>query len=97
VAPYDPADRMEESLNSVVPPARTSPTTCTSSSTRSSTGTASWRSTPATPERGRRLRPLDGHAVGIVANQPAHMAGALDIDAATDLAVHPICDRHSIR
>jgi acetyl-CoA carboxylase carboxyltransferase component len=40
---------------------------------------------------------LDGYAVGIVANQPAHMAGALDIDASDKISRFiRICDAYSI-
>jgi acetyl-CoA carboxylase carboxyltransferase component len=40
---------------------------------------------------------LDGYAVGVVANQPAHMAGALDIDASDKIARFiRICDAYNI-
>ena len=40
---------------------------------------------------------LDGHSVGFVANQPAHMAGALDIDASDKIARFiRICDMYNI-
>ena len=37
-------------------------------------------------EHGRRLRPGRGRAVGVVANQPMHSAGTLDIDASEKAA-----------
>jgi acetyl-CoA carboxylase carboxyltransferase component len=40
---------------------------------------------------------LDGYSVGIVANQPAHMAGALDIDASDKISRFiRICDAYNI-
>jgi acetyl-CoA carboxylase carboxyltransferase component len=40
---------------------------------------------------------LDGYSVGIVANQPAHLAGALDIDAADKISRFiRICDAYNI-
>ena len=40
---------------------------------------------------------LDGWCVGVVANQPAHLAGALDIDSSDKIARHVrICDAFNI-
>jgi acetyl-CoA carboxylase carboxyltransferase component len=40
---------------------------------------------------------LDGHAVGIIANQPAVMSGCLDIDASDKIARHiTLCDAFNI-
>ena len=40
---------------------------------------------------------LDGHSTGIVANQPAHMAGALDLDASDKIARFiRTCDAYNI-
>ncbi len=37
---------------------------------------------------------IDGHPLGIIANDPAHLAGAIDHDAATTMAGHMgLCDR----
>ena len=61
---------------------RTSRTTCATSSTRSWTTATSSRCTStsrATSWSG--FARLGGRSVGIVANQPAHLAGTLDIDA----------------
>ena len=61
---------------------RPSPTTCSTSSTPSSTTatssrcTSTSRATSSSASRGSAAAP-----VGIVANQPAHLAGTLDIDA----------------
>ena len=68
-------------------PLRTSPTTCTTSCTRSPTRGVS-RGAPATTRRTSSwdFARLGGRSVGIVANQPAHLAGTLDIDASVKAA-----------
>ena len=69
------------------PTRRTSPTTCTTSSPASWTTGSSWRSTPCSRRTswsgsaGSRAR-----RVGVVANQPMHLAGCLDIDASEKAA-----------
>ena len=64
------------------PPRRTSRTTCSTSSTRSSTTATFSR---CTQHFARNIlvgfARLGGRSVGIVANQPAYLAGTLDIDA----------------
>ena len=73
-------------------------TTCTRCSARSSTAASSSRSRPATPPNiicgfGR----LDGHAVGVVANQPRLLAGTLDIAASEKAARFVrICDAFNV-
>jgi acetyl-CoA carboxylase carboxyltransferase component len=40
---------------------------------------------------------IDGHALGVIANDPAHLAGAIDNDAAVSFARHlALCDRWGI-
>ena len=68
-------------------PRRTSRTTCSTSSTRSSTTGGSSRSIEHYAKNiivG--FARLDGRSVGIVANQPAVLAGTLDIDASVKAA-----------
>ena len=66
---------------------RRSPTTCTASSSGSSTTARSWRSSRAGRRTSSRAsRGSDGRSVGVVAQQPAVLAGALDIDASTKAA-----------
>ena len=61
---------------------RTSRTTCTTSSRRSSTTDRSSRCTSTSrATSSSALRGWTDASVGIVANQPAHLAGTLDIDA----------------
>ena len=69
------------------PMTRPSPMTCTASSMAWSTGDRSWSSSrcgPRTSSPGSRDSP--GHSVGVVAQQPAVLAGALDIDASDKAA-----------
>ena len=66
---------------------RTSPTTCTTSSPRCSTTRSSSRSRSCSRRTsivgfGR----VEGHSVGVVANQPMQFAGTLDIDASEKAA-----------
>ena len=87
VATQDPADRRDRELDASCPTTRRSRTTCTTSSGASSTTATSSRSSPA----GRRTsssasRASGGRSVGIVAQQPAVLAGALDIDASIKAA-----------
>ena len=78
----DPADRAEECSTPSCPNRRISPTTWTTSS-------AQWWTTGHLLEVHEHFARnivvgfarLGGRAVGIVANQPAHLAGTLDIDA----------------
>ncbi len=98
VIPYDPADRVEDSLDTLIP---------------SDEGDAyDVRDVPALVfdrDSSLDIHPafamnavagfarLDGFAVGIVANQPAVMAGVLDIDATDKIARFiRICDVYNI-
>ena len=77
----DSPDR-EDPARSWCPPRRTSPTTCSISFTRSSTTATSSKCIEHYAQNiivG--FARLDGRPVGIVANQPAVLAGTLDIDA----------------
>jgi acetyl-CoA carboxylase carboxyltransferase component len=98
VAPYDPADRMEESLNSVVPATENEPydmhLILDAVFDRDSLLEIHACFAPNAIVGFARL---DGYAVGIVANQPAHLAGALDIDAADKISRFiRICDAYNI-
>jgi acetyl-CoA carboxylase carboxyltransferase component len=98
VAPYDPADRMEEFLNSVVPASENEPYDMhrVIDAVFDRDSVLEVHSCYA-PNAVVGFARLDGHAVGIVANQPAHMAGALDIDASDKISRFiRICDAYSI-
>jgi acetyl-CoA carboxylase carboxyltransferase component len=87
VVPHDAADRMDERLNTIVPEHENEPYDM-------------HEVIEAVFDRDSFLEihpyfarnvivgfaRLDGHSVGIVANQPAHMAGALDIDSSDKIA-----------
>ena len=87
VVPHDEADRMDERLNAVVPDQENEPYDM-------------HEVIEAVFDRDSFLEihpyfarnaivgfaRLDGHSVGIVANQPAHLAGALDIDSSDKIA-----------
>ncbi|HEX7547966.1 MAG TPA: carboxyl transferase domain-containing protein, partial [Candidatus Methylomirabilis sp.] len=98
VASYDPADRMEESLNGVVPGSESEPYDM-HAVIEAVFDRDSFLEIQAcfAPNAIIGFARLDGYAVGIVANQPAHMAGALDIDASDKISRFiRICDAYSI-
>jgi len=87
VVPHDVADRMDDHLNSIVPARENEPydmhEVIESVFDRDSF-------LEIHPYFARNaivgFARLDGHSVGIVANQPAHLAGALDIDSSDKIA-----------
>ena len=87
VVPHDVADRMDERLNSIVPVSENEPydmhDVIDSVFDRDSF-------LEIHPYFARNaivgFARLDGHSVGVVANQPAHLAGALDIDSSDKIA-----------
>ena len=98
VARYDSPDRMEEALNSMVPEDENEPYNM-------------HEVIDAIVDQGSFLEVhpyyarsavvgfarLDGYSVGIVANQPAHLAGVLDIDSSDKIARFVrICDAFNI-
>jgi acetyl-CoA carboxylase carboxyltransferase component len=98
VTPYDPPDRMEESLNSVVPADEHLPYDM-HDVIDAVFDRDSFLDVQAyfAPNAIVGFARLDGYAVGIVANQPAHLAGALDIDAADKISRFiRICDAYNI-
>ena len=98
VAPYDPADRMDEALNALVPHDENEPYDMR---------TAIWHvfdrdsfleiHPDFAPNAVVGFARLDGYSVGVVANQPAHMSGALNIDASDKIARFiRTCDAYNI-
>jgi acetyl-CoA carboxylase carboxyltransferase component len=87
VKPHDSPDRMDERLNTIVPSAENEPydmhDVIESVFDRDSF-------LEIHPYFARNVvvgfARLDGHSTGIVANQPAHLAGALDIDASDKIS-----------
>jgi len=98
VAPYDPADRMEERLNQIVPerddePYEMKDVIALVFDRDSFLEVSPYYARSAVTGFAR----LDGWSVGVVANQPSHMAGALDIDSSDKIARFVrICDAYNL-
>jgi acetyl-CoA carboxylase carboxyltransferase component len=98
VTAYDPANRMDEALNTIVPEDEDQPydmrqviaAVCDHESFLEVHAAYA-------PNALVGFARLDGYAVGFVANQPAYMAGALDIDSSDKIARFVrICDAFNI-
>jgi acetyl-CoA carboxylase carboxyltransferase component len=88
ITPDDPPTAWTPALNSLIPEQREpSPTTCATPSWRVFDRDSFLESRPLTrPMRVIGFARLDGYSVGVVANQPACMAGALNIDASDKIS-----------
>ena len=95
--PTIPSTARTTALDTLVPASRrTSPTTCKHAdrSAWSTTATSSRCTQHYAPNIVVGFARLAGRSVGIVANQPAHLAGALDIDASVKArALRPLLRR----
>ncbi len=98
VRPYDAADRMDDALNAVIPADESEPY-----DVHAIVDAVFDRHSflEIHPYYARNcvvgFARLDGWSVGVVANQPAHLAGALDIDSSDKIARHVrICDAFNI-
>jgi acetyl-CoA carboxylase carboxyltransferase component len=98
ITPYDPADRIDLELDSIIPEAENQPYDM-----RRVIGHVFDRDSflEIQPRYAANaltgFARLDGFSVGIVANQPVHMAGALDIDASDKISRFiRICDAYNI-
>jgi acetyl-CoA carboxylase carboxyltransferase component len=98
IAPYDPPDRADEALNSVVPDDETETYDVREVLDRVFDTESFLEIQPAyAPNAVTGFARLDGFAVGIVANQPSVMAGVLDIDSSDKIARFiRICDVYNI-
>jgi acetyl-CoA carboxylase carboxyltransferase component len=87
IAPHDPPNRMDEALNTIVPPDE-GESYDMRDVIRAVYDRDSFLETHADYARNAIVGfgRLDGYSVGVVANQPAHMAGVLDIDASDKIA-----------
>jgi len=98
ITPYDPTDRMEEALNALIPESENEPYDIRDAVAMIFDRHSFLEIQPdfaANAVVG--FARLDGYSVGIVANQPAHMAGALNIDACDKIARFiRICDAYNI-
>lgn len=98
LAPYDPPGRMAEGLNTLVPATEDEPyemkeLLCAVFDENSFLEVHPYYARNAIVGFAR----LDGYAVGVVANQPSHLAGVLDIDASDKIARFVrICDAFNL-
>jgi len=98
LAPHDPPNRMNDSLNAVIPADESEPY-----DVHAVLDAVFDRDSflEIHPYYARNaivgFARLDGWCTGVVANQPAHLAGALDIDSSDKIARHVrICDAFNI-
>jgi acetyl-CoA carboxylase carboxyltransferase component len=98
VAPYDPPDRMDDELNELIPADEAEAYDVRDILARIFDRDSFLEVHPAyAPNAVVGFARLDGFSVGIVANQPAVMAGVLDIDASDKIARFiRICDVYNI-
>lgn len=87
ITPYDPADRMDTALDSLVPELESQAYDMREVLARVFDRGSVLELQPGyAPNALVAFARLDGFSVGVVANQPAHMAGALDIDASDKIS-----------
>jgi acetyl-CoA carboxylase carboxyltransferase component len=98
VVPYDPADRMDDELNSLIPADESEAYDVRDLLARVLDRDSLLEIHPAfAPNVVVGFGRLDGFAVGIVASQPSVMAGVLDIDASDKIARFiRICDVYNV-
>jgi acetyl-CoA carboxylase carboxyltransferase component len=98
VVPYDPADRMDDALNTVIPLDEAEPYDVRTILGRVFDRDSFLEVHPAYAANAVvGFARLDGFSVGIVASQPAVMAGVLDINASDKIARFiRICDVYNI-
>ncbi|MDR1388163.1 MAG: acyl-CoA carboxylase subunit beta [Propionibacteriaceae bacterium] len=87
LTPYDDVDRLEASLNDIVPLDENLPYDMRQVLDLVFDLDSVLEVSPEfAPNALTALARLDGHAVGLVANQPAHLSGVLDIDSSDKIA-----------
>jgi acetyl-CoA carboxylase carboxyltransferase component len=98
VTPYDPTDRADEALNTLIPEDENQPYDIRDAITRIFDRDSFLEIHPDfAPNAVVGFVRLDGYSVGIVANQPAYMSGALNIDASDKISRFiRICDAYNI-
>jgi acetyl-CoA carboxylase carboxyltransferase component len=98
IQPYDPADRADEALDHLIPEVENQTYDMREVVERVFDRASFLELQPHFAANALTgFARLDGHAVGIVANQPAHMAGALDIDASDKISRFiRICDAYNV-
>ena len=98
IAPYDAPDRMDEALNTLIPHAENEPYDIRDAIAMIfDTGSFLEIHPDFAANAVVGFARLDGYSVGIVANQPAFMSGALNIDASDKISRFiRICDAYNI-
>jgi acetyl-CoA carboxylase carboxyltransferase component len=98
LAPWDPADREDEALNSIVPADEREPYDMKEVIERVFDLNSFLEVHPYYARNAIvGFARLDGWSVGVVANQPNHLAGALDIDSSDKIARFVrICDAFNV-
>jgi acetyl-CoA carboxylase carboxyltransferase component len=98
VAPYDPPDRSEEALNAIIPASENEPYDIRDVVALVFDVDSFLEIHPDfAPNAVVGFARLDGFSVGVVANQPAYMSGALNIDASDKIARFiRTCDAYNI-
>jgi len=98
VTPHDPANRMDEALNTLIPADENQPYDIRDAIAMVFDRDSFLEVQPAfAPNAVVGFARLDGYSVGVVANQPAYMSGALNIDASDKIARFiRICDAFNI-
>ena len=98
ITPYDPADRMDAALDELIPEAESQAYDMREVLARVFDRASVLELQPDyAPNALIAFARLDGFPVGVVANQPAYMAGALDIDASDKIARFiRCCDAYNI-
>ena len=98
LTPYDPTDRMDAGLNTLIPRSENEPYDIRDAIAMIFDRQSFLEIHPDfAPNAVVGFARLDGFSVGIVANQPAYMAGALNIDASDKIARFiRVCDAFNI-
>jgi len=98
VTPYDPPDREEEALNTLIPVSENEPYDMRDVIALVFDGDSFLEIHPDfAPNAVVGFARLDGFSVGIVGNQPAYMSGALNIDASDKISRFiRTCDAYNI-
>jgi len=98
VTPYDPPTRMDEALNALIPQDENRPYDMRDAIAMIFDRDSFLEVQPAFAANAVvGFARLDGYSIGIVANQPAYMSGALNIDASDKIARFiRICDAFNI-
>jgi len=98
VTPYDPANRMDEALNALIPEDENEPYDVRDAIAMIFDRDSFLEIQPAFAANAVvGFARLDGYSVGVVANQPAFMSGALNIDASDKIARFiRICDAFNV-